>query len=431
MSAAFRLTTIKIHLLPVFSIRPSLASIRSYSSMSSFTPQEVFIVSAVRTPIGTLNGALKSQTGVQLGTTAVKAAISRAGIEPSAVEELYMGQVIQAGAGQSPARQVALAAGCEASTDSTTINKVCASGMKAITLAAQGMMLGGFGGSQKRGVVVAGGMESMSNAPFLVPRTVPGFGGFQTKDSVQTDGLWDVSNNFPMGNCAEHIAAKFSISRESQDEHALESYRRAAEAWSTGKFEAEIAPVTLKGPKGETVVAEDEDYKKVIPSKVPTLKPVFQREGGTITPANASGINDGASAVVLMTGEKVQEHGVKPMAKILGFADAAIAPIEFPIAPTVAIPIALKNAGVSADDVALYEINEAFSVVARAAEKILNIDPSKLNVNGGGVALGHPIGSSGCRIVVSLVHALQPGQIGVAGICNGGGAATAVVIQRL
>jgi acetyl-CoA C-acetyltransferase len=268
---------------------------------------------------------------------------------------------------------------------------------------------------------------------FLIPRTNPALGGFKSNDSVQVDGLWDVSNNFPMGNCAEHVAKQHGITREDQDAHALESYRRAAAAWAAGKFDAEIAEVTIKHPKGDIVIREDEEFKKVLPAKVPSLKPVFLKaeQGGTVTPANASGIQDGASAVVLMTGEAVAANGVEPLAKILGWADAAIDPIDFPIAPTVAIPLALKNAGVTADEVDLYELNEAFSVVVRAAEKICGIDPAKINVHGGAVALGHPIGSSGSRIVVTLVHALKPGQIGVAAICNGGGAATALVVKRL
>ncbi|KAL7409724.1 Thiolase, N-terminal domain-containing protein [Mrakia frigida] len=412
--------------------RPSVPFRRSLATMStSFTPETIYILGGARTPIGSLNGTLKAVSAVELGATAVRAAIERSGIPASAVEEIYMGQVIQAGVGQSPARQVALAAGLEESADATTINKVCASGMKAITLAAQGMMLGGYGGSQKRSIVVSGGMESMSNGPFLIPRALPAFGGFQSKDSVQVDGLWDAKHDFPMGNCAENTSSQLNITREDQDAHCVESYTRAASAWSAGLFAEEIAPVTIKGPKGSTVVSEDEEYKKIIHSKVPSLRPVFMKEGGTVTAANASSINDGASAIVLATGEKVKELNLKPLAKIVGFADAAIAPIDFPIAPTVAIPLALKHAGLTLEDISVFEINEAFSVVIKAAEKVLGLDPAKVNINGGGVALGHPIGSSGCRIVVTLIHLLKPGQYGVAAICNGGGAATAIVVQKL
>lgn len=313
------------------------------------------------------------------------------------------------------------------------------------------------------------------SSSFLLPRNPPAFGGFQTRDSVQVDGLWDVQNNFAMGNCAENTAAKLNITREDQDAHCVESYTRAAAAWSAGKFADEIEPVVIKGPKGETVISEDEEYKKIIHSKVPTLRPVFKKEGGTVTAANASTINDGASAVVLMTGEKVKELNVKPIAKIIGFADAAIAPIDFPVAPTVAIPLALKNAGLTIEDISLFEINEAFSVVVRAAEKVLSLDPNKVNVSRPIlvftpfralkrltwiIRLWHnllrlteeespldtyvsifpltscppvlamltsvclpcrpqPIGSSGCRIVVTLIHLLQPGQYGVAAVCNG------------
>lgn len=282
---------------------------------------------------------------------------------------------------------------------------------------------------------------------FLMPRQPPSFGHVTAQDSLVVDGLFDVYNKFAMGNCGEHTAKKYEISRESQDDHAIESYRRVERAYAEGKFDAELCPVTIKGKKGDTVVKEDEEYKKVFYEKIRTLRPVFAKEGGSITAANASKLNDGASAVVLMTEEKMKALGVKPLARILGkfgislpqehalihltgFADAAAAPIDFPTAPTLAIPKALKAAGVSQEDVALFELNEAFSVVVRAAEKIMDIDPTKINALGGAVALGHPIGSSGCRIVVTLAHQLKEGEIGVAGVCNGGGAASAMVIQR-
>jgi len=336
-----------------------------------------------------------------------------------------MGNVVQAGVGQSPARQVGIAAGIPDSTDATTINKVCASGMKAIMLASQSIQLG------QRGVMVAGGMESMSNAPFLLPRHAPAFGNFETKDSLVVDGLHDVYNKVAMGVCAEHVAAKHQITREQQDDHCLSSYTRAQESWANGAFKEEVVPVTVKTRKGDVIVSEDEDYKKLIKEKFRSLKPAFVKENGTVTPANSSSLNDGASAVILASGEVVEKEGLKPLAKILGYADAACNPMEFPTAPTLAVPIALKNAGVKQDEIALWEFNEAFSVVQCAVEKVLGLDRSIINTRGGAVALGHPIGSSGCRIVVTLIHALKPGQKGVAAICNGGGAASAIVIERL
>ncbi|EGO01789.1 hypothetical protein SERLA73DRAFT_132316 [Serpula lacrymans var. lacrymans S7.3] len=385
---------------------------------------EAVIVAASRTPVGSLNGALKTFTAPQLGVVALKHAFESSGVDPAIVEEIYLGNVVQAGVGQSPARQVALSAGMKSSSDATTINKVCASGMKSIMLAAQSIESG------YKTVVAAGGMESMSNAPFLLPRQNPLFGKFETKDSVEIDGLWDVYNNFAMGNCGESAAEKYGISREAQDAHAIESYKRADRAWKQNVFDKEIAPVTVKGKKGDTVVKEDEEYKKVIFDKVPSLRSAF-KQGGTITAANSSNLNDGASALILMSAEKAKELGLKPLAKVVSYADAGVDPIDFPMAPTVALPEALRKANLTVDDISRFEINEAFSVVVRIAEKVLNIDPAKINIDGGAVALGHAIGNSGSRIVVSMVHALKPGQYGAAGICNGGGAASAIVIQRL
>lgn len=386
---------------------------------------EVVIVAASRTPVGSLNGVLKTLTAPELGAIALKHALDVSKVPPELIEEIYFGNVVQAGVGQSPARQVALATGIPSSSDATTVNKVCASGLKAIILASQTIATG------DKSIVVAGGMESMSNAPFLVPRQNPVFGKFETKDSLETDGLWDVYNKFAMGNCAEAISDKHQITRKDMDDHAIESYQRAASAWKSGAFEAEIAPVTIKGRKGDTIVKEDEEFKKVIFEKIPTLPGAFKKPGGKVTAANSSNINDGASALILTSAAKASELGVKPLAKIISYADAGIEPIDFPAAPTLAIPKALKRAGLTVDDVSLFEINEAFSVVVNIAENILNIPRSKVNVNGGAVALGHAIGNSGSRIVVSLVHALQPGQYGVAGICNGGGGASALVIQKL
>jgi len=400
------------------------AQIRSFSVFHRTMVHEAVIVAASRTPVGSINGSLKSFTATQLGAEALKHALASKNIDPAVVEEVYFGNVVQAGVGQSPARQVALKAGLSVSSDATTINKVCASGMKSIMLAAQSIQVGA------RSVVAAGGMESMSNAPFLLPRQNPVFGKFTATDSLEFDGLWDTYNNQAMGNCGESAAEKFNISRQSQDDHCIESYKRAERAWKDGVFDAEIAPLTVKGKKGDTIVKEDEEYKRVIYEKVPSLKSAF-KQGGSITAANSSPLNDGASALILMSAEKAKELGLKPLAKVISYADAGVEPIDFPIAPTVALPQALKKANLSVQDISLFEINEAFSVVVRIAEQVLSIDPAKINVNGGAVALGHAIGSSGSRIVVSLVHALKPGEYGAAGVCNGGGAASAIVIQKL
>ncbi|KAL5527493.1 hypothetical protein ACEPAG_6284 [Sanghuangporus baumii] len=419
----------------MFAARSLSSSITSASSRSnvllrhlrtmSSAAHEVVIVAASRTPVGSLNGSLKTLTAPQLGIVALKHALETSGVPPAEIEEVYFGNVVQAGVGQSPARQVALGAGLSENSDATTINKVCASGLKAIMIGAQAISSG------YKSVVAAGGMESMSNAPFLLPRTNPVFGKIEVKDSLEIDGLFDVYHKFAMGNCAENTAEKHGISREAQDSHAIESYKRAAKAWESGAFAAEIAPVTIKGKKGDTIVKEDEEYKKVIFEKIPSLAPSFKKNGGTVTPANSSNLNDGASAVILMSAEKAKELGVKPLAKIISYADGALAPIDFPLAPTVALPKALEKANLTINDISLFEINEAFSVVVRAAEKVLGIPPEKINVNGGAVALGHAIGNSGCRIIVSLIHALKSGQYGAAGICNGGGAASALVIQKL
>ncbi|KAI7877612.1 thiolase [Lichtheimia hyalospora FSU 10163] len=392
---------------------------RNYATKS---PNDVVIASAVRTPVGCFNGSLKSLSAPNLGAIAARGAIERAGLKPEQIEEAYIGNVLQGNLGQAPARQVVLEAGCPESTEATTINKVCSSGMKAVMMAAQSIKLG------DRDVMLAGGMESMSNAPYYSKRNLL-FGHQQLSDAIIKDGLWDVYNQIHMGNCAENTAKVQNISREEQDAHALESYRRAAKAWENGVFDNEIVPVSIKSKKGEVIVKEDEEYKNVKYEKIPTLRPVFQKDG-TVTAANASTINDGASALVLMSRQKAEELGVKPLARILAYADAATAPIDFTIAPSMALPIALKKAGVDIKDISLFELNEAFSVVAKANEKILGLDPSKVNVAGGAVALGHPIGSSGSRIIVTLTHLLKSGEFGAAGVCNGGGAASAIVIQR-
>lgn len=398
---------------------------RSYSSGANLN--EVVIVSTARTPMGSFMSSLSSLPATKLGSIAISAAVERAGIKPENVDEVYMGNVLQAGQGQSPARQASLGAGLLESTDCTTINKVCASGMKSIMLAAQSLMCG------HQSVMVAGGMESMSQTPFIMPRSAPAYGGVKMSDLIVHDGLTDAYGKFHMGICGEDTAEKFDISREEQDAYAVQSYTRSAEASEAGRLSDEITPVTIPGKRGkpDVVISEDEEYRKINFSKLPKLRTVFKANDGTVTAGNASTLNDGASASVLMTAAAAEKFGVKPLARIVGFADAALAPIDFPTAPAYAIPKALDNAGITKDDVALWEINEAFSVVALANIKLLGVDPAKVNVDGGAVSLGHPIGMSGARIVGHLVHALKAGEYGCAAICNGGGAASAIVIEKL
>lgn len=389
----------------------------------------VYIVSAVRTPIGAFNGALASLTAPQLGSIAIKGALEKAGVAPEMVQEVYMGNVLSAGMGQAPATQAMLGAGIPNTVPSTTVNKVCASGSKAIMLAAQSIMMG------INDVVVAGGMESMSNIPYYLDKARNGYrlGHGSVIDGMVKDGLWDVYKDFHMGNAAEICAREHNITREDQDAFAIESYTRAQSAYAKNAFADEIIPVSVpvRG-KDPIVVSVDEEYTKVNFEKLKTLKPAFEKDG-TITAANASKLNDGASALVLVSEEKLKELGLKPLAKITGFADAAQAPEWFTTAPALAVPKALKMAGVNASDVDYYELNEAFSVVGIANTQILGLDANKVNPRGGAVALGHPLGSSGSRIVVTLVHELlQEGKkIGVTGICNGGGGASAIVIETV
>jgi acetyl-CoA C-acetyltransferase len=389
----------------------------------------VYIVSAVRTPIGAFNGALASLTAPQLGSIAIKGALEKAGVAPELVQEVYMGNVLSAGLGQAPATQAMLGAGIPNTVPSTTVNKVCASGSKAIMLAAQSIMMG------INDVVVAGGMESMSNIPYYLDKARNGYrlGHGTIIDGMVKDGLWDVYKDFHMGNAAEICAKEYKITREDQDAFAIESYTRAQNAYAKNAFADEIIPVSVpvRG-KDPMIVSVDEEYTKVNFDKLKTLKPAFEKEG-TITAANASKLNDGASALVLVSEEKLKELGLKPLAKITGFADAAQAPEWFTTAPALAVPKALKMAGVNASDVDFYELNEAFSVVGIANTQILGLDANKVNPRGGAVALGHPLGSSGSRIVVTLVHELlQEGKkIGVTGICNGGGGASAIVIETV
>ncbi|CAL4067827.1 unnamed protein product, partial [Meganyctiphanes norvegica] len=358
---------------------------------SSGALNDVVIVGAVRTPIGSFRSSLASFRAPELGAIAIKGAVEHAGIDPAAVQEAYMGNVIAAGAQQAPTRQAALFAGLDKSTPCTTINKVCASGMKSVMMAAQSLMTGA------NEVMVAGGMESMSNIPYYMPRGDSPYGGVRLLDGIVHDGLTDVYNKFHMGNCGENTAKKLGITREQQDEYAISSYKKSAAAWSSGLLKNEIVEVTIKGKRGkpDTVVSVDEEYKKVNFDKFAKLATVFQREGGTVTAGNASTLNDGAAACVLMTAAAAERHGVKPLARIVGFADAATDPIDFPIAPALATPKLLKLTGVSKDEVAMWEINEAFSVVVLANIQLGEIDPAKVNINGGAVSLGHPIGLGG------------------------------------
>lgn len=391
--------------------------------------KEVYIISAARTPIGSFGGKLSGFSATQLGSFAIRGALEKANVDATEVQEVLMGNVVSAGLGQAPARQAALGAGIGTNVPCTTINKVCASGMKSVMLAAQSIMVGA------NDVVVAGGMESMSNIPYYIPKARTGYkyGNGELVDGLVKDGLWEVYNEFPMGNCADNTAKEMNISREAQDEYAINSYKKVAAATADGKFKNEIVPVAIPQRKGDPIMmTEDEEFNNVIFEKIPNLRPVFNKEG-SVTAANASTINDGASAMVLMSKEKAEALGVKPIAKILGFADAAQDPLWFTTAPALAIPKAMAMAGVSKDDVDYYEINEAFAVVAIANNKELGLDPSRVNVNGGAVALGHPLGASGNRIVTTLCNVLDQnnGKIGVAGICNGGGGASAMVIEKL
>ncbi len=387
-------------------------------------------MSATRTPTGAYNGALASLTAPQLGSHVIKAAMAKTGVEDIAshVDEVFMGNVVSAGIGQAPARQAALGAGLPLSVPCTTVNKVCASGMKALMFASASIATG------HQDVIVAGGMESMSNAPYYVPKARNGYryGHGTLEDGLLKDGLWDVYNDQPMGNCGEKCAADYGFDRNSQDEVAIESYKRAIAAAAEGRFDAEIAPMEVKTRKGTVTVTADEEYGRVDFDKVRALRPAFKKDG-TVTAANASPLSDGASALMLMSATKAKALGLKPLARVRGYGDAAQAPEDFTTAPSLAMPVALKHAGLSVSDVDFFECNEAFAVVLQANMKLLNIDHSKINVNGGAVAMGHPIGSSGARIVVTLLNVLQQqdGSIGGAMICNGGGGASAIVVERL
>ncbi|ABS25711.1 acetyl-CoA C-acetyltransferase [Anaeromyxobacter sp. Fw109-5] len=390
--------------------------------------REVVIVGAARTPIGSFLGSLASVTAPRLGAVAIRAALERAGVEPSAVDEVVMGNVLQAGVGQAPARQAALLAGLPEKTPCWTLNKVCGSGLKAVISGAQAIALG------DAEVVVAGGMESMSNVPYYdrSARTGARMGNVELVDGMIHDGLWDVYNQQHMGMCAEHCATTHGISRSAQDEYALESTRRAIEAWKGGAFKAEIVPVEVEVKRGEkSLVADDEGPRNARPDKIPALKPVFKKDG-TVTAANASSINDGGAALVLMSAERAQREGRTVLGRLRAWGGAARAPVEFTIAPADAVRLTLEKAKLQVKDVDLWEINEAFAVVSIANNRLLDLDDRSVNVRGGAVVLGHPIGASGARILVTLLHAMKDlgKRRGLASLCIGGGEAVALIVER-
>lgn len=389
--------------------------------------KEVFIVSAKRTPVGGLLGQLSHLPATQLGALAIRHTYEDAKLDPSLIESVYMGNVLSAGLGQSPARQAAIHAGIPDNRDATTVNKVCASGMKAVMLAAQQVQLG------QEQIVMAGGMESMSNVPhYVYQRRGNKLGDGILTDGMLKDGLWDAYHHFHMGNAAEMGVRKYGLTREAQDEYAIRSYRRAQEATGNGKFAREIIPVAAAGKDASALINRDEDIDKIILEKVPRLKPVFE-DGGTLTAANSSNLNDGAAALLLASGEAVQQHGLQPLARILAYADAAQAPEWFTTSPALAIPKALRAAGLAISDIDFFEINEAYASVILSNQQLLGLDLEKVNVYGGAVAIGHPIGASGARILTTLTSVLhqEGGRYGVAAICNGGGGASAIVIEKV
>lgn len=389
--------------------------------------KKVIIAAAKRTPVGSFNGVLSGVTAPQLGSTVIKALLEETQINPELVDEVILGNVLSAGQGQAPARQAAIYAGLPVKTEALTINKMCGSGLKAIMLAQQAIATG------DAEIIIAGGMESMTNAPYLLSNARNGYrlGNGVLQDSIILDGLTDVYNNIHMGLCAEACAKDFSMTREELDAFATESYKRAIEAQKSGKFEAEIVPVKIKSKSGETVIMKDEEPERVNFEKIPTLRTAFDKSG-VVTAANASKLNDGAAAVLLMSEEKAKELGLKPMVEMVAQSSAAKAPIEFTTAPADAINKVLKKANMSLGDIDLFEINEAFAVVSLAVNKLLGLTPDKVNVNGGAIALGHPIGASGARIAVTLIHEMlrRGSQYGLATLCIGGGEASAVIIKK-
>lgn len=389
--------------------------------------KEVYIVSAVRTPMGSFGGSLSSVPAPKLGAAAIKGALGKVNLDPKYVDEVYMGNVLQANLGQAPARQAAIFAGISDKVPCTTVNKVCASGMKALSLAAQAIKCG------DADVVVAGGMENMSSVPhYMMARNGVKLGNITMVDGMVNDGLTDVYNQVHMGVCAEKCAAEYNISREEQDQFSITSYERSAAAWEAGKFNDEIVPVEVPQRRGDAIIVDrDEEFTNVKMEKIPALRPVFKKDG-TVTAANASTLNDGASALILMSKEKMDELGLKPLAKIVSYADAAQDPEWFTTAPSLAIPKALHKAGLSTTDIDFWELNQAFAVVGIANTKKLELDPATVDVNGGAVSLGHPLGNSGSRIIVTLINVLKQnnGKLGGAGICNGGGGASAMIIEN-
>lgn len=391
--------------------------------------KEVYIVSAARTPIGSFLGGLSSVPATKLGSIAIQGALNKIGLSTNLVEEVFMGNVLQAGLGQAPARQAALGAGIPNNVPCTTINKVCASGLKAVMLAAQAIKAG------DAEIIVAGGMENMSMTPFYstTARTGSKFGHAQLLDGIVKDGLTDAYNQEVMGTCGDACAKEYNFSRDDQDNFAIESYNRSTKAWAEGRFDEEIVPVEVPQRRGDAlIIKQDEEFSNVKLDRIPTLRPAFTKDG-TVTAANASTLNDGASAVVLMSKEKAEELGIKPLARIIGYADAAHEPEWFTTAPAKALPKAAAKAGLKISDIDYFELNEAFSVVGLANIKLLELNPDKVNVNGGAVSLGHPLGNSGSRILVTLVNVLKQnaGKYGGIGICNGGGGASAMVIENL
>ncbi|KAI8935333.1 hypothetical protein NX059_007918 [Plenodomus lindquistii] len=410
-----------------------LASIQRHFSSSAPQRKEVrdaYIISASRTPTATFNGSFTTVSATQLGATAIKSALEKSKVPVSSIDAVYMGNVLGGGVGQAPARQAAIFAGLPTNVEATTINKVCASGLKAVNIAAQTIELG------QAEAQVAGGMENMTRVPYYLDRASqqPAFGHQKLQDGLILDGLTDVYNQFHMGNCAEKTAKDHGITRKDQDDYAIETYKRAQQAYKDGAFKEEIVPVTVKSKKGDVVISEDEQYTKLRLDKVSTLKPSFEKgPDGTVTAANASPLSDGASAVILGSKEIAQKYGKdsRVLAKIITYADAAVDPVDFPIAPASCVKKLLAQSGLAKEDISIWEFNEAFAAVIKANGKILGLTTDNINPRGGAIALGHALGSSGCRILVTLLHQLKVGQYGAAAICNGGGASTGIIVQRV
>lgn len=412
-----------------------LSQLQRHFSSSAPVRKEIrdaYIISASRTPTAKFNGSFMALSAPELGATAIKSAVEKSKVPIEKITDVYMGNVMQANVGQAPARQASIFAGLPPSVECVTINKVCASGLKAVAIAAQNIQLG------VAEAQIAGGMESMSRVPYYLPRAAqnPPFGHMKLEDGLIKDGLWDVYNQFHMGVCAEKTAKKYNITREQQDAYAIQSFKRAQAAWKEGKFDEEVVPVTIKGKKGkpDTVISKDEGFENLREDKVATLKPAFVNDGtGTVTAANSSTFNDGASALVLGSEEIAKQYGSgsRVLARIVSQSDAAIDPVDFPVAPAKAVPIALERAGLKKEDIAIWEFNEAFAAVIKANEQILGLENAKVNLLGGAISLGHALGSSGSRILTTLLHQLKSGEYGCAAICNGGGAATAMIVQRI